>query len=60
MKRHENEAFIVKMKDKSYADLLKAVKNTINPSDIGADIKEVRKMESYFLLYKADREMLKY
>lgn len=42
-KKPNHETLIVKMEDKSYADLLKTVKNSVNPSDIGVDVRNVMK-----------------
>lgn len=43
MKKHKEDALLVSMKDKSYADLLKTLKEKVNPSEIGVDIKDIRK-----------------
>lgn len=41
----KGETVLVKMKDKetTYASLLKVVKNAVNPSDVGAQVKNIRK-----------------
>lgn len=46
----KQDAILVQMKDKSYADLLKIVKKNVNPSEIGAHVDRVTKTRSGKLL----------
>lgn len=45
-----SEAILIKMKDKSYAELLKTMKSTVDPKETGAEIKEIRKTKNGELL----------
>ncbi|CAG9816022.1 unnamed protein product [Phaedon cochleariae] len=49
-KKPAQEAILVKMKDTSYADLLKTMKQAVNPSEIGVDVSEIKKTRSGDLL----------
>lgn len=51
-KRKKTDGLIVEMKDKTYADLLKTVKQTINPGEIGVDIVDITKTRKGHLLLK--------
>lgn len=42
-KKFKDDAILVHMEGKSYADLLKTIKTAINPSEIGVDVKSLRK-----------------
>lgn len=39
----KQDAILVQMKDRSYADLLKTVKTAVNPSDIGVEINSLKR-----------------
>lgn len=49
-KKPKYEALLVQMKDRTYADLLKIVKNSVNPSELGVDVKDVIKTRAGQLL----------
>lgn len=51
-KRTKNDGLIVQMKDKTFAELLKTVKQTINPEEIGVDIVDITKTRKGDLLLK--------
>lgn len=48
--KQSSEIMVVKMRDKTYADLLKTIKNSINPSEIGVEVKNVTKNKNGELL----------
>ncbi|KAG5889782.1 hypothetical protein JTB14_036398 [Gonioctena quinquepunctata] len=49
-RKPKQDAVLIKMEGKSYADLLKTVRGTVNPSDIGVDIKNILKTRKGELL----------
>ncbi|KAI4461047.1 zinc finger cchc-type superfamily [Holotrichia oblita] len=49
-KKPKQDAILVALAGKSYADLLRTVKQTVRPGDIGVDIKDVRKTKKGELL----------
>lgn len=51
-KKKKNDAILVQMKGKSYADLLKVVKEAVDPDELGVDIKDVSKTKRGELLLK--------
>lgn len=51
-RRKRYDAVIVQAKDKSYADLLKTVKQTVNPAEIGVNVKDVSRTKNGDLLLK--------
>ncbi|XP_074036343.1 uncharacterized protein [Leptinotarsa decemlineata] len=42
-RKPKQDALLIQMKETLYADLLKTIKAAVNPDEIGADIKEIRK-----------------
>lgn len=46
----KQDAIIIQMKDKSYADLLKTVRQAVNPSEIGVDVANIAKTKKGDLL----------
>lgn len=50
--RKKNDGLIVQMKDKTYAELLKTVKQNINPVEMGVDIVDITKTRKGDLLLK--------
>lgn len=50
VQRNKQDAILMKMKDKTYADVLKMVKNSVNPSELGVDIGDVKKTRDGNLL----------
>lgn len=48
--KSRQHALLVKMNGKSYAELLKTVKNSINPRELGVDIKDIKKTRNGDLL----------
>lgn len=50
VQNNKQDAILMKMKDKTYADLLKMVKNSVNPSELGVDIGDVKKTRDGNLL----------
>lgn len=46
----KEDALLVKVDGKSYADLLKTIKQKVNPSEIGVDVKDIRKTRNGDLL----------
>lgn len=58
-KKSKKEAVIVQMEGRSYSDMLKLVKETIDPRQVGVDIKDVSETKSGKLLLKIDNGLSK-
>ncbi|KAJ8963586.1 hypothetical protein NQ314_005534 [Rhamnusium bicolor] len=46
----KEDALLVRVEGKSYADLLRTIKQKVNPSEIGVDVKDIRKTRNGDLL----------
>lgn len=51
-KRPKEDALLMKMDGTTYAELLKTVKDTINPREIGVDVKDIQKSKNGDILVK--------
>ncbi|CAG9823989.1 unnamed protein product [Phaedon cochleariae] len=45
-KRPKHEAILISGKDMTYADLLRTVKRSVNPSELGAEVKNIKKTKN--------------
>lgn len=51
-RKPKQDALLIQMKNRSYADLLKTVKTAINPSQIGVEVKDLKKTRNGGLILR--------